>query len=394
MLNPLFFLCAVFFVNSLALGLSTPVLPSLIEQVSNCSTSEATKIAGYIFLTFAVFQLFCAPMWGTISDRYGRKRILILAIVFTAVDYFLMASATSSLWFYIAKSLSGIFGAVFAIGYAAAGDVSTEETRAKNFGLIGAAFGVGLVFGSGLGGLLGDINVTLPYFLASVLLILVALVGLFFLKETRNTPMLAEQSEKSLRVILENKPILLLLLAALLVQIANQSYATVWPFYARMVMGWTNSEIGYSLSLYGIITIFANGYLVGKASNSIGERATTILGLCLRMLGLVLLSFFLKLEWVILALALVALSSFAFPVLQSTMTSLIKPAYRGQLQGFVSSTFSLSVMIGAPMMAFSFAHFSDDSGVYFPGIVFLISLILTIATLLLYTTALTLRKDR
>lgn len=386
----LVFICSVMFLDAVGFGLIMPIMPDLIGELSDLSNSEAATVAGYLLFTFAAMQFVCAPILGGLSDRFGRRPVLLLALLGFALDYFVMAAASSLTWLFIARLISGLCGATFAAANACIVDISDKSERAKFFGFGGAAIGAGFVFGPVIGGLLGEYGTRLPFIAAGILTLCALLYGYFFFPETLKSENRRDFSIKranpigSLMSIARYPAVFMVLMALFCIQLANHSYSSIWAFYVTEVTAWGPFLIGVSVGFYGILMIGVQGGLVGPVINRIGEvRAIYIAGIV--GLGSFGILAFAQSGWQIYAGIFVgAVSGFITPALQSLMTSRTPQDAQGELQGAIISLYSISTIISPLIMAKIFTAWTDPSGHYMPGAPFVLAAVLVAISLLTF----------
>ena len=373
----LIFLCLVLFLDAVGFGLILPVLPDLISELSDLSNSDGAVVAGYLLFTFAFMQFFCAPILGGLSDRYGRRPVLLIALFGFSLDYFVMAAAPNLTWLFIARMISGVFGATYAAANACIVDISAPEDRAKVFGWGGAAVGLGFVFGPAIGGLLGEYGTRLPFIVAGVLVMLTCIYGFFTLKETlppekRRAFSWSRANPLGNVITISRYPLVMTILAALFfVQLANHSYSSIWPFYAIEVAKWSPFLIGLSVAFYGIMLATVQGAVTGPAVKRVGEVRLALFSFVLGMIVFVGLGFATSGAQIYLWIFIGGFTAFIYPVTQALMTQNTPENAQGELQGALASSYSLSAIIGPLLMSQLFGRFSDTEGLYLPGAPFL-----------------------
>ncbi len=370
------FILLVLFFDAMGAGLILPVLPGLIGELSDLPNAMAAAIAGYLLFTFAGVQFLSAPILGALSDRFGRRPVLLLAMLGFSIDYFVMALAPSLVWLFAARALSGLFGATFPAANAAIVDISSPETRARNFGLTGAAVGLGFVFGPALGGVVGEYGLRLPFLVAGVLTGLTTLYGALAFPETlspdnRRGFSLARANPIGGLMSVARFPVVALILAAVFgLQLASQSYASIWAFYTIEVAGWTPLYVGLSAGFYGLMMAIVQGGLTGPIVKIFGEPRTATVSILIAIVSYVGLAFAASGRDIYVMVLIGALAGCGFPAMQAMMTSRTPEDSQGELQGAIASLFSLSAIIGPLVMTQLFSRFSDDEGAYFPGAAF------------------------
>lgn len=389
----LLFVCAVVFLDTVGFGLILPVLPDLIDELSDLSNSEAAEIAGFLLFAFAGMQFVFAPLLGGLSDRFGRRPVLLLALLGFSVGYFVMAAAPTLVWLFVARVISGLFGATYAAASACVVDISTPEERAKVFGLVGAALGLGFVFGPALGGVLGEYGTRLPFIVAGVLTLITFLYGVFALPETlqpenRRAFDVKRANPLGGLIAISRHPAVLILIAALfLMQLANQSYVSIWSFFTIEVVNWSPLQIGLSIAVYGAMLALIQGGLTGPVVKRFGEARAAVFSLCTGAVcfaGIALASEGWQIYlWIVIG----GLSAFAFPAMQSLMTRSTAEDAQGELQGAIASSSSLAAMIGPLLMSQLFGAYTSGVGLYFPGAPFVGSVILILLSLSAFSIA-------
>ena len=387
----LLFVCGVIFLDAVGFGLIMPIMPALLKDVAGLSISDGATIAGLLLTTFAVMQFVFAPILGGLSDRFGRRPVLLLALFGFAIDSFIMAWAPTLTWLFVARVISGVFGATYATGYACIVDVSEPEERAKLFGYAGAALGLGFIFGPALGGFLGEYWVRLPFIVAGGLIFVVFLFGFFTFPET-----LAEQNRRPFSLARANPigslisigrfPAVLVILSALfLIQLGNHSFSSIWSFYVTAVAGWTPFFIGLSISVYGFGVAGVQGALTGPFVARFGEVRAVYLAMSVGIISFLILAAAQNGTHIYIAIGIGALAGFLSPALQSLMTERIPSDSQGELQGAITSLYSLASIISPAVMALIFTANTDDEGRYLPGAPFLLAAALTVLAIIVFS---------
>jgi DHA1 family tetracycline resistance protein-like MFS transporter len=387
----LLFLFVAVLVDSIGFGIILPVLPGLIVQLTGVSIDRAAAYGGWLSFVYALMQFFCAPVLGNLSDHFGRRPVLLFALLALGIDYFIMGFAPVIGWLFVGRAIAGLAGASFTPAYAYLADITPPERRAQRFGLMGAAFGIGFIVGPGIGAVLSHFGVRAPFFAAGVLALANATLGFFALPEslapalrrpfhwTRANPLgtLAQ---------MRRYPVVLLLLGALFLwQLAHQVLPTTWSFYTISKFHWSAAQVGYSLVFVGTLMAIAQGLLTGVLIPWLGgERRAALAGMASAVVAYVGYAVVTE-GWM---MYVVALTTFVFaltyPSLQALASQQIPADAQGELQGAVACLYSLSSIIGPPLMTQVFARFSGPAApVYFPGAAFLTAAVLTVASALL-----------
>jgi DHA1 family tetracycline resistance protein-like MFS transporter len=363
--------------DMLALGMIAPVLPRLIASFMGNNAPGAARMLGYFGTVFAVMQFFFSPVLGSLSDRYGRRPVVLLSNFGLGLDYLLMAWAPALGWLFLGRVISGLTASSVPTGMAYMTDVTPPEKRASAFGLVGAAFGMGFVLGPALGGILGSVNPRLPFLVAGVLSLLNGMYGIFVLPEslgrehrsrfswTRANPV------GSLRMLKNNKVLLGLSAVLVLGYLAQQSLQNVYVLMADYRYGWTDRSVGLSLALVGIIQGFYSAGLVKHVVKRIGERGALTFGLIGGAIGYVMIGLSktgLLMLWGIPVLNLMTL---AWPSAQSIMSRQVKSSEQGQMQGGVQSLRGLAAIFGPVMFTWIFSKtFGAGAAIQAPGAAF------------------------
>ena len=374
----------------LALGIIIPVLPRLVEDFLHGNTARAAEVYGLFGTTWAFMQFICSPILGAVSDRFGRRPVVLASNFGLGFDYILTALAPNLSWLFIARVISGITGASFTTAFAYVADVTAPEKRAGAFGTLGAAWGLGFVLGPALGGVLGGVNPRLPFWVAAGLTLLNALYGLFVLPESlpreRRQPFSWRRANPvgSLKLLRRHHELLGLATVNFLYYLAHQVLPSVFVLYAGYRYGWTATTVGLTLAVVGIGNIVVQGGLVRTIVPRIGERRAMLTGLLFGTAGFVIYGLA-NAGWMIFA----GVPVFAFiglfgPASQGIMTRRVGPHEQGQLQGANSSIMGITGMIGPGLFTLTFASFiGQRSDWHLPGAPFLLAAALMIGAMIL-----------
>jgi len=374
----LLFVFLTVLIDVTGLGIIIPVLPELIQELTGRTIDDAALIGGRIIMTYALMQFIAAPIIGALSDRFGRRPVLLLSLLGFSIDYMIMGFANTIMWLFLGRALSGIFGATYSTAGAYIADVSPPEKRAQNFGLIGAAFGIGFIVGPVIGGFVGEIDVRAPFFTASALAFANLIYGYIVLPETlkpENRRAFDPRRANPFGALMQMRlypAVLGLLAAAFLFQLAHQAYPSVWAYYSTERYGWGGREIGFSLGAVGIMGALVQGGLTRVIIPKLGEARTLYIGLALAMISFAGFAFASK-GWMLYAwIPISGLAGMAGPAMQGLMANRVPDNTQGELQGASTSLVSLTTIISPPIMTSLFAHFSGaDAPVYLPGAPFL-----------------------
>ena len=377
-------------VDVIGLGIIIPIVPKLIENLTGLGINEASKYGGFLVFSFALMQFIFSPILGALSDKYGRRPILLLSLLGLGLDYILHAYAPTIAWLFAGRLIAGIMGASFTTATAYIADISTPEKRSQNFGLIGAAFGLGFIIGPIIGGVASKWGTNVPFLIAAGLTLLNVIYGYFILPESLSLENRREFSWKRANPIgslkqLRKYPIVSGLIASLVLMfIASHAVQSNWTYYTMYKFKWTPEIVGYSLAVVGILVAFVQGFLIRKIIPKIGENKAIYLGLTFLSIGLVLFGFAPK-GWMMFAFLLpYCLGGIAGPALQGLISSQVPDNQQGELQGSLTSLMSLTSIIGPLIMNNLFAYSTAKGSLfYLPGASFYLAAILVLTGLLL-----------
>ncbi len=364
-------------------GIIIPVMPKILEQLIHGNLSDAARIGGWLGFSYAIMQFVCAPIVGNLSDKYGRRPILLFSLFGFAVDYVVLAMAPTIGWFFVGRIIAGITGSSITTAAAYIADISTSENRAKNFGMIGAAFGLGFIIGPVIGGLLGSFGPRVPFWAAAALTAMNWLYGYFVLpeslsKENRRQFDWKRANPLSALLRLKKYPSVFGLIGSLVfVYIAAHAVQSNWSFFAIEKFKWNERMIGISLGVIGLLVGVIQGGLIRFINPWLGNEKSVYTGLALYSIGLLLFSFATQ-SWMMFAISIVyCLGGIAGPALQAIISVHVPVNEQGELQGALTSLMSATTIIGPLMMNNLFSLFTGSHApVYFPGIAFLVGAVL------------------
>ncbi len=383
----------IVFIDMVGLGLILPVMPSLIMGLTGQGVDRAAEIGGLLLFAYAVMQFLFAPIIGGLSDRFGRRPVLLITLAALGVDYILMAWAPTLTWLFIGRLISGIMGATWAAANSCIADAVPVEERGKAYGVMGGAGAAGFVLGPALGGVLGQFHDRLPFAVAAVMALGGAAIGWFILKETlptdrRRAFTWGRANPFGTMLQMAKHPLVLgCLITIFFMQLSAQAQLSIWGYYGTLKFDWDPFTIGWTVAFYGLLMAATQGLLVGKAISRWGAKQTAVLGLIAGIPSYFILAFAGSTAMMILAIIVGAASALTFPSMQSLMTVKVSEDAQGELQGAIASIVSLTSIIGPVMMTSIFGYFADVRGLYFPGAPFILSAgLLTIAVLILHRT--------
>ncbi len=387
------FIFVTILLDTLALGVIIPVLPKLVESFVDNDTASAARMLGVFGTAWAVMQFFFSPILGALSDRFGRRPVVLLSNFGLAADYVLMALAPSLWWLFVGRLISGITSASVSTAFAYIADVTAPEKRAATFGKIGVAFGAGFILGPALGGLLGDSDPRLPFWVASALSFANGLYGLLILPESlspeRRSPLRLKSANPvgALRLLGSNSALAGLSAANFFAQLAHVVLPSVLVLYATYRYGWDTKTVGLTLALVGICSMVVQGGAIWPIVKRFGERRALLLGLASGAAGLFIFGAAPTgaLFWI--GIPVLSLWGLAGAATQALATQLVTPEQQGQLQGATQSVVSIAQLLGPFLFTLTFAYFiGDGAPLKLPGASFLLA-----SALLLLALAIALR---
>ncbi len=358
-------------IEMIGIGIILPALPDLIMDVADVKIGDAARIGGLLTFVFALGQFLCAPVVGALSDRFGRRPVLIASLTGYGIDYLVMGFAPLLWILFIGRALSGVFAATVSTAYAYVADISDADERAGRFGKLGAAFGAGFVIGPAIGGFLGaEFGPRAPFFAAGGLALANALFGFFVLPETlkpenrRNFDLKRANPVGGLLSIARNPVILSVLATFFLVQLAWMVLPSTWPYFTTARFNWGPDEIGWSLAYVGVTSIIVQGGLAGPIVKRCGARTAALMGMASAGSALVVYTFAPDWRWVYFGLTVGALGGIVMPSLQSMMSNRTSASEQGELQGAVSSVQAITLIISPLMFTQVFALFAPPEPIF------------------------------
>ena len=373
------FIFITLLIDVMGWGLIIPVMPDLISQLKKIPVNEASPYGAWLLSAYAITQFVFAPVIGNLSDKYGRRPVLLCALIGFGIDYLFLALAPSYGWLFVGRIIAGITGASFTTASAYIADISTPETRAKNFGMIGAAFGLGFILGPTLGGLLAGLGTRAPFYAAAILCLLNTLYGYFVLPESLSDEHKREFHWKranpfgSLLLFKRYPAVGSLAISFFLIYMAAQSVQGNWSFFTIYRFHWSEKMVGISLGVVGLLVGLVQAGLTRVINPKLGNERSIYLGLFLYSMGLILFAFATK-SWMMFAfLVPYCLGGVAGPALQSVLAGHVPPNEQGELQGALTSLMSLTTILGPPLMNNLFKYFTTGKDhLHFPGAPFLL----------------------
>jgi len=384
------FILVTIFLDVLGIGIIIPVLPQLVEQLSSGSTENRAFTYGVLISVYALMQFLFSPVLGALSDRYGRRPVLLSSTFGLAADFLLTYFAPTLSWLFLARILSGATSASVTTANAYLADVSRPEDRVKNFGLVGATFGLGFIIGPAFGGLLGRTSPRLPFLIAAGLGALNFLYGLLVLPESlppekrQQTLKISWRPFSAFATLERYPPVFGLAGTVLCVGFTQQALQSVWVLYTSYRYGWDTLHTGLSLTAVGVLVAIVQGGLVGKIAKALGEHRALLVGLTLGTLSQLFYGLSTQGWMIYVVLIFGAVGGIAGPVAQSLITRQVAANEQGSVQGALSSLNSLTAIFAPLIATWLFGHFTRTGTTFFlPGITFFLSaFVLAIGTLI------------
>ncbi|MCA5004978.1 TCR/Tet family MFS transporter [Sphingobacterium bovistauri] len=386
----LLFIFITVVIDSIGLGIIIPVMPKLIQELIHGDLSQASKYGGWLVFMYAFTQFFFASVLGNLSDRYGRRPILLFSLFGFCINYILTGLAPSIAWLFVGRLIAGVTGASHTVAAAYIADISTPQNKAQNFGLLGAAFGLGFILGPVLGGVLGQYGSSIPFYAAAGLCLLNAIYGYFVIPESLKPENRRPFNWKNANPIgafkhIKSYPnILPLVICIFLINIAANAVQSTWSYYTMEKFNWDERMVGLSLGFVGTLLMIVQAGLIRLAIPKFGLEKSITIGLVLYVVAYALFGFA-SASWMMYAISILFVSAgIAGPSLQSCISNHIPQNEQGQIQGGITSVISLTSIIGPLVMTTLFSHFSEkEVHPYFPGAPFILAAILAITALII-----------
>lgn len=384
------FILITILLDVIGIGIIIPVIPKLLEELIKADITEAAKIGGWLAFAYAFTQFMFAPIVGNLSDKFGRRPILLVSLFAFGLDYLLLAIAPTIGLVFLGRIIAGITGASISTATAYIADVSTPENRAKNFGMIGAAFGVGFIIGPVIGGLLGQYGSRVPFYAAAILCFINFMYGYFVLPESLPKEKRRKFEWKSANPIgallrLKKHPkIIGLTFAIFFMYLAGHAINGNWSFYTMYRFDWDERMVGISLGVIGLIVAIVQGVLIRWLNPKLGNSRSILIGLSLNCIGLLLFAFAQESWMMFVFLIPYCLGGIAGPALQTEITNNIPETEQGQIQGTLASLNSATAIFGPLLMTNTFYYFTHNEAPFkFPGAPFIIAVICMIVAIIL-----------
>ncbi len=384
------FIFITLLIDVIGFGIIIPVLPDLIKELNGGDYSDAAKIGGWLLFAFSFMQFIFSPILGNLSDQYGRRPILLFALFGFGIDYLIMAFSPTLGWLFLGRIIAGITGASFSTASAYIADISPPEKRAQNFGLIGAAFGLGFIIGPALGGFLGSYGTRIPFYGAAAITFLNWLYGFFVLpeslpKEKRRKFEWKRANPIGSLLALKKYPVTYGLIASLVcIYIASHAVQSNWSFFTMGTFGWSEKAVGLSLAFVGLLVGIVQGGLIRITIPRFGQKKSLYYGLALYTVGLILFGIASQGWMMYVFLIPYCLGGIGMPALQGIISNQVPSNEQGELQGALTSLMSVTAIIGPPLMTNTYALFTGENApVHFAGAAFLLGAVFMLASLIL-----------
>lgn len=383
----------IVFIDMAGIGLIVPVMPKLVMQLSGAQVDRAAEIGGWLLFAYAIMQFVFSPIIGGLSDRFGRKPVLISTLAALGLDYALMAMAPTLAWLFVGRIISGVMGATWAAANSCVADVIEPEKRGSVYGLMGGAGAAGFVLGPALGGAFGLWGDRVPFWVASVLCLVGAAYGAYAFRETlppekrRSFSLKRANPFGTMQQMMKAPLVFGCLITIFFMQFAAQSNFAVWSYYGTLKFDWGPLTIGATVALFGMLMAIIQGLLVGKVIARFGAVKTAVWSLMFAIPSYLVIGFAGSTAMAIVGLIIGSISGLTFPAMQSLMTGKVAEDAQGELQGAIGSVVSLTSIVGPPAMTGVFGAYADSTGLYFPGAPYMLAAtLMTIAVAMLWQT--------
>ena len=372
-------------IDAIGVGIVFPIMPDLMDRVGSGSAAEGALWGGVMMSAYAAAMFVFGPVVGSLSDAYGRRPILIVALATLAIDYIIMAMAQTYWVLLVGRIIAGMAGATYITATAYISDITKPEERGNAFGMIGAAFGVGFVFGPALGGISSGWHVTAPFWIAAALSTLNMVFGLFILPESLNEESRRSFSKRDLNPFASIIRAFLIpgltipLICIFVFEFANMVYPTLWAFWGREVFAWNSFTIGVTLSAYGILIAAVQAGLLPQLTKRLGDYKTLMFSSMAAIIALIAFGFSTAAWAVAIVIPIAALSDMAPPLLTAVAANKVADDQQGLVQGVIASLASVAAVLAPLVLTGVFEQFVNNKGPYFPGAPFFIAAVLIIA---------------
>lgn len=378
--SPLIFIFLTVLIDSIGIRIILPSMPTIISEVKQVSIDTAAAYGGWMMSIYAVLQLVFSPILGGLSDRFGRRPVLLFSLVGTVTNYIILSSANTITFLFIGRIIGGICGASLTTSFAYMADISSPEKRAKDFGLVGTAVGLGFIIGPFLGGILSQFGTRVPFIAAAILSLINLIYGFCTIPESLKLENRREFDIKRANILgtfnhlKKRKTSRNYLLVLFLVYVAGQTLPATWPFFTKLKYQWSELQIGYSLAFVGLMIALVKGTLIKWSQEKFGSSRAIAIGLVFNLIGLALFSIASPSWAMYLFITIYCIGGIAPPLLQAIISSKVSSDEQGELQGIIISLISISNILSPLLMTTIFHYFAkSESNIYFPGAPFLMA---------------------
>lgn len=383
--GPFLFILATLMIDAIGVGIVFPIMPDLMTRVGAGSTAEGAFWGGIMMSAYAAAMFLFGPIIGSLSDAYGRRPILIAALVTLTIDYVIMALAQDYWVLLVGRVIAGVAGATYITATAYISDIAKPEQRGAAFGMIGAAFGIGFVLGPALGGLAAGFHITAPFWIAAALSAMNVAFGFFILPESlkpENRRPFGKRDLNPFGTIARAFVIpglAIPLICIFVFEFANMVYVTLWAFWGREVFGWDAFTIGLSLSAYGILIAIVQAGVLPQLTKHLGDYKTLLIAMVTAIIGFVGFGVAGSIWVVAVVMVIASLADMAPPILTAFAANRVGEDQQGLVQGVIASLSSIAAVVAPLAMTGVFERFVDDVGVYLPGAPFILAAMMTLA---------------
>lgn len=383
--GPFLIIMATLMIDAIGVGIVFPIMPDLMDRVGATSTEEGALWSGIMLSAYAAAMFLFGPLIGSLSDAFGRRPILLLALATLTVDYVIMALAESYWLLFVGRVVAGMAGATYITATAYISDIAKPEERGAAFGMIGAAFGIGFVLGPALGGLASGLHLTAPFWIAAGLSALNVGFGLIFLPESLKDENRRPFGKRDLNPFgtigraFRIPGLAIPLICIFAFEFANLVYPTLWSFWGREVFGWDGFTIGLTLSAYGIMIAIVQAGVLPQLTKRLGDYRTLIIAIAAAVIGMVGFGFSNAVWVVAVILPISALSDMAPPLMTAFAANRVGEDHQGLVQGVIASLSSIAAVAAPLALTGVFEQFVNDEGIYLPGAPFLVAALLIVA---------------